>query len=504
MTGSFAFYCTCLAVLVMVLGIFMNSDFCKLVCKNSYHSCKKSYHSEADITDSVDKTELLVDVCVLSARENFDARQAIRETWMKLVKEKVSSMVNVHFVVGKSCDIHPENRLDVNHCQANDWSYLPKTDNLPLVSVLDLNSSQAQNVLISNMSLLIKHPIVINKLGVNAKIQLSNTEIKVYLHDDFRDEEIAGVRFTAEDQGREVNGFRYQSVESVLLPEGFQGSLRIIVSDKNWHAHQLFLEPTGQWRISNYGGAVYSKCIDNDKVVDVYFTNCVFLSSFLGTVFDVEKFNLRVAKKHILNQQWMDKEEKINILIDQESQKYSDIIFIDVIDVYRNLPLKLLKFHKWLNSEVDYRSDFIIKTDDDCFLDIEEVVTRLAGFNGTKKLWWSNFRDDWFVERYGKWSEHEYKGSTYPRFACGSGNLVSRDISQWLAMNYDYLKPYQGEDVSMGIWLSAVGPNYIVDGSWQCDKSCTNDSLVIPELSPAEMRETWQSRLKCRNPCGCE
>lgn len=91
------------------------------------------------------------------------------------------------------------------------------------------------------------------------------------------------------------------------------------------------------------------------------------------------------------------------------------------------------------------------------------------------------------MDRIGKWQELEYASPAYPAFACGSGYVVSRDLVQWLADNADKLKAYQveylrasdcvgggwirtespecnvrnvlqGEDVSMGIWMAAVGP----------------------------------------------
>ena len=33
--------------------------------------------------------------------------------------------------------------------------------------------------------------------------------------------------------------------------------------------------------------------------------------------------------------------------LEQEMQLYDDILMVDVVDVYRNLPMKLLKFYSW-------------------------------------------------------------------------------------------------------------------------------------------------------------
>ena len=34
-------------------------------------------------------------------------------------------------------------------------------------------------------------------------------------------------------------------------------------------------------------------------------------------------------------------------LLERENKAYGDIFFVDLKDVYRNIPLKLLKFYKW-------------------------------------------------------------------------------------------------------------------------------------------------------------
>ena len=447
--------------------------------------------------------KILLEIGILSARRNFDTRQAIRQTWMSSVKEnkELENVVNIHFIVGKACEIHPDNRLDVFSCQANNWSYIQKNDNNPLVSVSDLNSL-SPHILISNISLSVKHPMVIGRLGLNIAVHLSKRAVKVILHDDFLEEEIASVRFNVQDLGIALGAYRYQSIEPVLLPQGFQGSLRI-VTDNRLRLNETYLKAQ-HWKINNYGGALYVRSMDEDKVIGADFTNCVFLLSFLASVFDIEKLNSIVEKQNPLNQEWTKQEENVTDLLALEEKKHHDILFVDVTDVYRNLPLKLLSFHKWVNSNPEFTTEFVLKTDDDCFLDVEKVVSRLASLNQIKKLWWSNFRDNWFVERYGKWTESDFIGSTYPRFACGSGNVVSSDISHWLALNYNHLKSYQGEDVSMGIWLNAIGPNFIVDTAWHCDKSCSKDLLVMPELNESELRDMWKSKLECSNPCGCK
>ncbi|KFO84144.1 UDP-GalNAc:beta-1,3-N-acetylgalactosaminyltransferase 2, partial [Buceros rhinoceros silvestris] len=115
-----------------------------------------------------------------------------------------------------------------------------------------------------------------------------------------------------------------------------------------------------------------------------------------------------------------------------------------------------------------------------------------------------SFRLNWAVDRTGKWQELEYPSPAYPAFACGSGYVISKDIVQWLASNSERLKTYQGEDVSMGIWMAAVGPKRYQDSLWLCEKTCESGMLSSPQYSPQELRALWRLKELCGDPCRCE
>ena len=44
---------------------------------------------------------------------------------------------------------------------------------------------------------------------------------------------------------------------------------------------------------------------------------------------------------------WNQETHKRSILLEKEKNEHGDILFLDLKDVYRNVPLKLLKFYKW-------------------------------------------------------------------------------------------------------------------------------------------------------------
>ena len=69
-----------------------------------------------------------------------------------------------------------------------------------------------------------------------------------------------------------------------------------------------------------------------------------------------------------------------------------------------------------------------------------------------------SFRRNWPLDNFGKWAENEFTSSIYPAFACGSGNLLSRKLVDWIAMNSDYLHLYQV--LSILIMISIISINF--------------------------------------------
>lgn len=190
-------------------------------------------------------------------------------------------------------------------------------------------------------------------------------------------------------------------------------------------------------------------------------------------------------------------------LLQKESSIYDDIVFVDVVDTYRNVPAKLLNFYRWTVESTSF--SLLLKTDDDCYIDLEAVFNRIAQKNlDGPNFWWGNFRLNWAVDRTGKWQELEYPSPAYPAFACGSGYVISKDIVDWLAGNSGRLKTYQGEDVSMGIWMAAIGPKRHQDSLWLCEKTCETGMLSSPQYSPEELSKLWGLKELCGDPCQCE
>lgn len=62
---------------------------------------------------------------------------------------------------------------------------------------------------------------------------------------------------------------------------------------------------------------------------------------------DLENLNKMISKEENITSEWLSHLENVNEKLLKENMKTQDILFVDVLDTYRNLPLKLLQFYRW-------------------------------------------------------------------------------------------------------------------------------------------------------------
>ncbi|XP_002736365.1 UDP-GalNAc:beta-1,3-N-acetylgalactosaminyltransferase 2-like [Saccoglossus kowalevskii] len=426
-------------------------------------------------------------VGILSARENYELRRALRNTWMTYVStcNSLDYGVMVKFIVGShACNFHPSLRQDEFGCQ-------------PLNVTEDFVSNR---------------DIVITALGV-FDFQLDGIKssyLKVTLYDTVSHERVVGAIFTTQSPGLLKGNFRFRTVESYVLPKGFRGT--VVVENMNSQNPALKCKAERCDIIDNGKGLVslgrirHGSHASNQLPVlweryqeEIFYAAGNFMFIFPKTDDDSDV----ISRRSETMEKWMKAKKRETDLINQEILEFNDIVLIDEVDTYRNIPNKLVEFYDWAFRNIEF--DFLLKTDDDCYVDIERIAHKLRSLElrRTDKFWWSQFRKHWPINSFGKWAELTYTASEYPMFACGSGYVLSSDLVGWLARNKDFLHRYQGEDVSMGIWLSAVNPNFIQDPGWQCNQTCYRGVYTIPENTPHQLQELFTNTENCGNPCDC-
>ncbi|XP_060142163.1 UDP-GalNAc:beta-1,3-N-acetylgalactosaminyltransferase 2 isoform X2 [Globicephala melas] len=412
-------------------------------------------------------------VGVLSARNNHELRNVIRSTWLKhLVQHPaLSQRVLVKFIIGAhGCEVPVEDREDPYSCKLLNITNPVLNQEIEAFSLLEDTSSGLSEDRVVSVSFRVLYPIVITSLGVfydasDVGFQ-RNITVKLYQAEQ---ESFEG---TIVWESQDLQGLVSRNLHKVTLNDG-GGVLRVITAGEGALPHEFMEGVEGV-----AGGFIYT-IQEGDALLK----------------------NLHSRPRRLLDHISNLHEE--DALLEEESSLYDDIVFVDVVDTYRNVPAKLLNFYKWTVETTSF--DLLLKTDDDCYIDLEAVFNRIALKNlDGPNFWWGNFRLNWAVDRTGKWQELEYPSPAYPAFACGSGYVISRDIVHWLAGNSGRLKTYQGEDVSMGIWMAAIGPKRYQDSLWLCEKTCETGMLSSPQYSPQELTQLWKLKELCGDPCRCE
>lgn len=445
-------------------------------------------------------------VGVLSARHHHELRQAIRDTWLGYLRDHplFQHRVAVKFIVGEhGCSVPEEDREDPYSCTLLNVTE-PATDQdaeMEIVKVSDPSLLAPSDVPTLALDFKVLHPVVITRLGVfpsGAWPELhGNVTVKLFQLD--QEEAVVTARFSAISTGTLVNGVWYKPVEQFILPKGFEGTLVWESLD----SAGLSTVDSSSVQLSDGGGVLKISSFAEGILPHRSALGFPGLAGgFTFTIYDGDGLLGLLRGRPARMERHASRLRREDAALQEESLRHGDMVFVDVVDTYRNVPSKLLRFYKWSVGNADFK--MLLKTDDDCYIDVDSVLAKIdqKGLQRSN-FWWGNFRQSWAVDRIGKWQELEYASPAYPAFACGSGYVVSRDLVQWLASNADQLKAYQGEDVSMGIWMAAVGPQKYQDPGWLCEKECYLDMLSSPQHTAEELRLLWDRRRSCGDPCGC-
>lgn len=188
-------------------------------------------------------------------------------------------------------------------------------------------------------------------------------------------------------------------------------------------------------------------------------------------------------------------EEKLTAQLLQEQAQYQDLLVMPVIDMYRTLPQKL----KFAYTFVHYHLptvQWVLKVDDDFFVRIDPFAKALQTHDASQPiLIGGDIRLDHKAHTGGKWKELPQfpHGAIYPPFPLGSyGHVVTRPIVDYVVQYKEALFDYQGEDVSIGIWLkNSLAPEtkFLNDRRMSNGGDCRKPNLYVVghDITPPKM-----------------
>ncbi|KAH9492252.1 hypothetical protein Btru_026089 [Bulinus truncatus] len=148
--------------------------------------------------------------------------------------------------------------------------------------------------------------------------------------------------------------------------------------------------------------------------------------------------------------------------ISKEKELNNDVLIGNYIDSYRNLTLKVIHGFNWSANYCP--SSYIIKTDDDCFVNAGLIYDFLLHFNDhTSSLYAGRVLsepDKLKVIRGNakRWSVSlkDYPEEYYPPYASGMGYVISLDVVKQLVVESQFVPPFANEDAYVGVVLSRL------------------------------------------------
>ncbi|XP_060851834.1 beta-1,3-galactosyltransferase 6-like [Rhopalosiphum padi] len=223
---------------------------------------------------------------------------------------------------------------------------------------------------------------------------------------------------------------------------------------------------------------------------------------------DVKNLNQRDA----IRETWAQTKGDFKILfvvskdtfLNAEKLLHDDILEVDEKDEFRLLTRKITAS---FSSVYDINFDYLLKCDDDSFVNVPLIVNDLEHMP-KQRFYWGYFDGAAPIKDSGKYKETGWIAcNRYLPYALGGGYVLSKDLIIFIVKNRDYLSFFASEDVSVGAWLSPLNitrkHDRRFDTEW-CTRGCQNTYLVTHKVSPEMMRQYWSNIIQTGKLCDKE
>ncbi|XP_067391861.1 UDP-GalNAc:beta-1,3-N-acetylgalactosaminyltransferase 2 isoform X4 [Emydura macquarii macquarii] len=332
-------------------------------------------------------------VGVLSARHNHELRNVIRNTWFKHLKQHpaLSTRVLVKFIIGAhGCGVPVEDREDPYSCKLLNITNPVLNQEIEAFNLPEDTPSVLSEDRIVSVNFRVLYPIVITSLGVfyDADGVGFQRNITVKLYQAEQEEALFSARFSPPSCGVQVNRLWYKPVEQFILPESFEGTIV-------WESQDLqgLVSRNLHKVMVNDGGGVLRVSMTGEGSWPHEFTDGVEGIAG-GFIYTIQEGDALLQSLHTRPERFvthLKNLEEEDALLKEESSAYDDIVFVDIVDTYRNVPAKLLNFYRWTVESANF--DLLLKTDDDCYVNLEAVFNRIMHKKLDRpNIWWGKVK----------------------------------------------------------------------------------------------------------------
>lgn len=205
------------------------------------------------------------------------------------------------------------------------------------------------------------------------------------------------------------------------------------------------------------------------------------------------------------------KNKQVNLELWKEARTYGDVQIMPFVDYYSLIALKTVAVCI-LGTKI-IPAKYIMKTDDDAFVRMDEVLSNLKKSASHGLLYGLiSFESSPERDKDSKWfiSPEEWPRDTYPPWAHGPGYIISRDIAKFIVRGHQErtLKLFKLEDVAMGIWIqeyknSGQEVNYTNDDRFH-NAGCDPDYILAHYQGPRLLLCLWEKLQREGEAICCE
>ncbi|KAK4483325.1 hypothetical protein RD792_010511 [Penstemon davidsonii] len=205
------------------------------------------------------------------------------------------------------------------------------------------------------------------------------------------------------------------------------------------------------------------------------------------------------------------KNKAVNFNLWREAQAYGDIQLMPFVDYYSMLTYKTIAICI-LGTKI-LPAKYIMKTDDDAFVRIDEVISSLKGKTANGLLYGRiSFESAPHRDKDNKWyiSDEEWPHALFPPWAHGPGYIISRDIAKFIVQGHKEreLMLLKLEDVAVGIWIEQFEKKghkieYVNDERF-FNAGCESNYILAHYQNPRKMLCLWEMLQKEHKPECCE
>ena len=133
--------------------------------------------------------------------------------------------------------------------------------------------------------------------------------------------------------------------------------------------------------------------------------------------------------------------------------------------------------------------DFVLKCDDDNYVDLLRIATDLQQRKSNTPLYWGYMTGNTHTNKIGVYREW-HMCDRHITHALGGGYVLSRAAVGILASNVPHLRRYRHDDVSIGTWLGPFNIEWKHDSRFNVNsppRGCKDPHLIVHDVSSDRM-----------------